>query len=197
MGDTGTHAVFVTLGSSNHSASERETYDYYATDPKALELLLEKESFAENIWECACGEGHLSEVLRNKGYNTKSTDLIDRGYGEGCVDFLKATEAFEGDIITNPPYKYAEQFVRKAIELVTDGHKVAMFLRLAFLEGKSRRQLFDSFPPSKVYVASGRLNCCKNGDFSDESRKNSSAQAYAWFIWEKNFSGDTIVKWFN
>ena len=198
--NSGAHSVYVTLGASNHSYTEREKDDYYATDPRALEMLLETESFSKDIWECACGEGHLSEVLVSRGYNVRSTDLIDRGYGVGGVDFLlhDPQEQVNADIITNPPYKYALEFVSKAIDTITDGHKVAMFLRLQFLEGRSRRKLFDKYPPSRVYVASGRINCCKNGDFSEKSRKeHSSAQAYAWFIWEKPFHGDTIIKWFN
>ena len=75
-------AAFVTLAASNHSEGEREENDYYATDPKAVEMLLDVESFNPRIWECACGEGHISEVLKNHGYNVWSTDLIDRGYGD-------------------------------------------------------------------------------------------------------------------
>ena len=195
--DAGTKAVFVTLGASNHSETVRENHDYYATDPKALELLLDVEQFSHDIWECACGEGHLSKVLERRGYNVTSTDLIDRGYGIGGVDFLYSKTKFDGDIITNPPYKYAKEFAEHAIETVTEGHRVAMFLRLLFLEGKARRKLFDKYPPHKVYVASGRIHCCKNGDFSEAQRKNSSAQAYAWFIWDKPYNGETIVNWFN
>lgn len=192
------HKVFVTLGASNHSSSDRETNDYYATDPKALRLLLELEGFSENVWECACGEGHLSKVLEEHGYNVRSTDLIDRGYGESGVDFLEIKDGFyEGDIVTNPPYKYAKEFVEKALEVIADGHKVAMFLKLQFLEGKARRELFDKFPPARVYVATGRINCCKNGDFSKSQRESNSAQAYAWFVWEKPFTGDPVIKWFN
>ncbi len=187
--------MFVTIGASNHTMDEREEFDYYATDPKALELLLEIEEFSPNVWECACGAGHLSEVLDKKGYNGTSTDLINRGYGTPGVDFLKSDILFDGDIITNPPYKYAKEFVEHAIESVTNGHKVAMFLRLQFLEGKSRRELFDKYPPKTVYVASGRIPCCKNGDF--DNCKNGSAAAYAWFIWEKGYAGLTQIKWFN
>lgn len=76
-------SVFATLGASNHSENERESNDYYATDPAAMELILEKEQFSDKIWECACGAGHLSRVLEEHGYNVKSTDLVDRGYGLG------------------------------------------------------------------------------------------------------------------
>ena len=101
---------------------------------------------------------------------------------------------FNGDIITNPPYKFAKEFVEQAIKSVPDGHKVAMFLRLLFLEGKQRRKLFDIYPPKTVYVSSSRIDCAKNGDFDSS---NGMAQAYAWFVWEKGYSGSTTVKWFN
>lgn len=189
--------MFVTLGATNHSKSNREACDYYATDPIALKLLLEKERFSNKVWECACGEGHLSKVLEKYGYDVKSTDLVDRGYGIGGVDFLKHNEKFDGDIITNPPYKHAKEFVEHAIEIITENHRVVMFLKIQFLEGKARRKLFDKYPPKVIYVSTCRINCCKNGDFSKEQRSNNSAQAYAWFIWEKGFQGEPIVRRFN
>lgn len=188
------HKTLVTLGASNHSAGEREPNDYYATDPLAMELLLEKEQFSKNIWECACGGGHLSKVLEAHGHNVKSTDLYYYGFGDGGIDFLQTTEPFDGDIITNPPYKYAQQFVERALGSIENGHKVAMFLRLQFLEGKSRREMFKRFPPKTVYVASSRISCALGGDF--ENYKN-GAQAYAWFIWEKGYTGETVLRWFN
>ena len=187
-------SIYVCNGASNHSDGYREINDYYATEPKAVELLLEQEQFSDKIWECACGEGHLSERLEDYGYNVLSTDLIDRGYGRGDVDFLKQTYNFKGDIITNPPYKYAKEFVYKALELVDDGSKVAMFLKLLFLEGKARRELFKKHPPKTVYISSSRLQCAMNGEFEKYS---GSAVAYAWFVWEKGYRGPTMVKWIN
>lgn len=81
-------SVFSTLGSSQHSDRDRQKYDYYATDPIAAEHLLQLEDFSNDIWEPACGEGHLSKVFLARGYNVKSTDLIDRGFGDGGIDFL-------------------------------------------------------------------------------------------------------------
>lgn len=140
-------SAHATLGARNFALNEREQNDYYATEPKALELLLDKEAFAPNVWECACGEGHLSKVLTGRGYKVKSTDLIDRGYGEGGIDFLKYEGTFGGDIITNPPYKYAKEFVEKALDVIPNGNRVAMFLKLQFLEGKARRKMFEEAPP--------------------------------------------------
>lgn len=187
-------SIYTTLGASNHTESEREVNDFYATDPRAMELLLDMEQFSPKIWECACGVGHLSEVLEQRGYDVYSTDLIDRGYGVGNIDFLDCQDMFNGDIITNPPYKYGKEFVEHALELVTEGHKVAMFLKFTFAEGKARKHLFETQPPKTVYISSSRLICAKNGDFDSIS---SSAVAYAWYVWEKGYTGDTVLKWFN
>ena len=189
-------SVYSVLGASNHSQLIRAQHDYYATEPKAMELLLLEEDFSPLIWECACGEGHLSKVLLEHGFQVISTDLIYRGFGkEASVDFLqKKVKDFPGDIITNPPYKYALDFVRKALDCVGDGHKVAMFLKLQFLEGKKRKPLFLEFPPKTVYVSSSRLLCAMNGDFS---ATYSSAVAYAWFVWEKGFCSEPVIKWIN
>lgn len=130
-------SIFTRNGASNHSEGEREKNDYYATEPKAVELLLEQEIFHTYIWEPACGEGHISKVLKAHGYKVRSTDLIDRGYGEGEVDFFKEGKSETPmDIITNPPYKYAKEFVEHALDISMDGTKIAMFLKLTFLESK-------------------------------------------------------------
>lgn len=183
---------FRILAASNLSKGERQVDDFYATEPKAMELLLQEESFNKDVWECACGQGHLSKILIDKGYIVKSTDLIGRGYGEGGIDFLKQREGWHGDILTNPPYKYAEEFVKKALELLEQGNHCVMFLKVQFLEGQSRRELFEYCPPKYVYVHSKRANCAKNGNFE---KYGSSAICYCWYIWEKGFKGESIIRW--
>ena len=191
-------ALFTTNGDSNHSQSDRANFDYYATDPKALEALLKRESFSKYVWECACGEGHLSNVLSEHNHNVRSSDIVDRGYpGTEIIDFLKITKKdiytdYSRDIITNPPYKYAKEFVEHALDISSDTVKVAMFLKLTFLEGQARRELFEKYPPKTIYVFSKRMICAKNGDFENTK---SSAVAYAWFIWVKGFDGKPKIKW--
>ena len=187
-------SLFTTNGDSSHSSRERETSDYYATDPKAVEQLLELESFSNAIWEPACGEGHISKVLKEHGHYVRSTDLVDRGFGEGGIDFLMQWERWRGDIITNPPYKLAQEFVEKAIQLIDHRAKVAMFLKLTFLEGQARYKLFKNTPPRRVWVAVHRLECPMNGVFSNGK---GSAVCYAWFVWEKGFTGKPEIGWFN
>ena len=87
------------------------------------------------IWECACGKNRIANVLKDNNYKVFSSDLIDRGVNAHIMDFLQSDRK-TNNIITNPPFKYALQFVKKALELA-DG-KVAMLLRVQFLEGKER-----------------------------------------------------------
>ena len=190
-------SIYRILGASNHSEYDRQQHDYYATEPKAVDLLLVEEAFAPTIWECACGEGHLSKALTKAGYSVISTDLIYRGFGyPASVDFLSDRDegCFDGDIITNPPYKYALEFVKQALHVIRPHNKVAMFLKLTFLEGQKRKGFFISNPPKTVYVSSSRLLCARNGEFE---KFGSSAVAYAWYVWEKGYSGDTVIKWIN
>lgn len=194
VGDS--NSIYKTLGASNHTQDERESHDFYATDPKAVELLLEIEDFDKNIpvWECANGLGHISYVFEKNGYTVRCSDIIKRTEDTEIIDFLLYENSWDGNIVTNPPYSYAQEFVEKALDIIPDGKKVAMFLKLQFLEGKKRRKLFDKYPPKIVYVSSSRLLCAKNGEFGKEK---GSAVCYAWFVWEKGFTGDPIIKWFN
>ena len=193
-------SIYKTLGASNHTVAERQKHDYYATEPKAVELLLAEETFAPTIWECACGEGHISRVLEKTGHSVISTDIVYRGFGyPASVDFLseKGEGCFAGDIITNPPYKYALEFVEQAIHVIRPYNKVAMFLKLTFLEGQKRKSFFMNTPPKTIYVSSSRLLCAKNGEFEKMRDSGGSAVAYAWYVWEKGYSGDPVIKWIN
>lgn len=176
---------------------------YNVTLSKAIDKLLEVEEFHNEIWEPAVGGGHLAKRLTELGYDVFSSDIVDRGYpNTHIIDFLDETYISEHyprikrDIITKPPYKFAEAFVRRALEVVADSYKVAMFLKLTFLEGKARRKLFEEHPPKKVYVFSERIMCAKNDDFEKMKAGGGSAVAYIWLIFEKNPSGGgTIVEW--
>ena len=188
-------SVFVCNGASNHSNGERQSEDYYATEPKAIYKLCSVERFTDMVWECACGGGHMVQALQENGYKVYATDIVDRGGTFAkVVDFFTAERA-DMDIITNPPYKFAKEFVEHALEIIDDGRKVAMFLKLTFLESKSRRSLFEKYPPKKIWVFSDRVRCAKNGDFETYKQGVGTAVAYAWYIWEKGYKGETTVGW--
>lgn len=191
-------SVLVTTSALYQSDAVREENDFYATEPEAIDRLLAVCSLPRDktIWECACGNGNLSKRLEDLGFSdVVSTDLIDRGYGVGGVNFLtdfSEEGSFDGTILTNPPYRYAVEFCKQALKLVSEGNKVYMFLRIQFLETKKRAEWFRTGKSGlkTVYVFGERIGCWINNQ-----KKGSSAQAYCWFEFEKSYEGEVTVKW--
>jgi hypothetical protein len=116
--------------------------------------------------------------------------LVDRGYGEVGKDFLTFSKCGVVDhIVTNPPYSLAQEFIETALSASTG--KVAMLLKLAFLEGEKRRKMFQSTPLARVHVFSKRLKLTRNGDVY----KNGGMIAFAWFVWEHGCTHKAEIDW--
>lgn len=163
--------------------------DYFPTPEWATFALIENEDFQGDIWEPACGDGAMAEVLRLSGKKVVATDLYDRGYGEPNVDFLTADRSSD-NIITNPPYNAAEGFVQAGLS--KSRRKFALLLRLAFLEGGNRqRTIFSRMPPTRVWVFSERITFYPAG----AARGGSGTTAYAWFVWEHGTDSRSELKW--
>lgn len=182
------------VGIHRKEGEEREQHDFYATHPDAIPPLLHILNWdsPKLIWENSCGQGHLVKPLQDAGHLVVATDLIDRGFGFSGIDFL-SDNAFDDApydaIIMNPPYSKALEFVEKSL---TQAPTVCAFLRIQFLESQRRREFFDKHPPKRVCVFSSRIPSSKNAKFDP---KESSAVCYAWFIWERSFTGDPTIKW--
>lgn len=197
MGEKTNKKCFVCLGASNHSNVIREENDFYATPPIATEALLKIFNIDKNIpiLEPCCGKGHISKILEKNGFKVISNDLIYRGYGNGGINFLlDKNKEMNYNIITNPPYKYAQQFVEKSMEYVKTGNYVIMFLKLTFLEGGKRYKMFQKYPPKYIYVFSDRVNSSLGGDF-EKDNEYGGAVCYAWYIWEKGYNGKPTIDW--
>jgi hypothetical protein len=165
--------------------------DFFSTPPWATFALIDNESFKGDIWECACGDGAMSRVLERTGCPVYSSDLYSRGYGDYGQDFLSAQRSAD-NIITNPPYNCAEGFVRSGVAHAR--HKFALLLRLAFLEGANRaKTIFAKTPPARVWVFSERITFYPTG----VEVKGTGTTAYAWFVWDKDASARTELRWFN
>jgi hypothetical protein len=164
--------------------------DFFPTPEWATYALIDNEKFVGDIWECACGDGSMSRVLQTTGCDVRSTDLIDRGFGQSGVDFTTATTTAT-NIVTNPPYNCAEAFVERGTKLAKK--KFALLLRLAFLEGANRANtIFSRTPPARVWVFSERITFYMKG----ATQAGSGTTAYAWFVWDREASGGTELKWF-
>ena len=174
--------------------------DFYATDPKSTRALLEEVTFDGDLFlEPCCGQGHIAKVIEEYYPNAKITaiDLVDRGYGIGGIDFLTYNSEVKFDnVITNPPFKLAQKFIEKSLDLVKDNGKVAMFLKVQFLEGTGREKFFKESPLRYVYVFRARQAPWMNGSPLNElGKKWSSTMCFAWFIFEKGFEGEPIIRW--
>jgi hypothetical protein len=185
-------STLTNIGARNNAARDREADDFYATEPKAVHELWKRERFSE-VWECACGAGHLAEALKEYGALAKASDKHDRGYGER-IDFLEYKGAWGGDILTNPPYKFASEFIAKGMSLLQEGRKMALFLPVRYLEGKARRRLFDAYPLRALYVSTGPIKCALGGNFE---MMTGSAMSFCWYVWQRGWEGEPALRWFN
>ena len=202
--------LFRVLGASNHCKDEREATDFYATDPECIDDLLAVEEFSDTVLEPCCGSGNLSKRLEELGKTVISTDLYDHGYGTAGVDFFSYTN-IDKDIITNPPYMCQTEFAEHALKELQPGRKLAMFLKIQFLEGQERAEkIFSQKMLKRVYVYSKRVACYKNDeryqknedgslklDKDGNPKKIGSAACYAWFIFEKDYRGYPEIRWIN
>lgn len=171
-------------------AKNRDPHDFYPTNPVATRALLAVETFDGAVWEPACGEGDMSRVFEEAGYEVVSTDLIDRGFGETGVNFLRQYQPRAPNIATNPPFKYAVQFINIALSVTTG--KVAMLVRLQFLEGQRRKNLFERTPLARIYIFSRRVPM-QRGRLATGADK-SGQLAFAWLVWEHGYEGEPITQ---
>ena len=173
-----------------HNANnDREENDFYPTPDNATQSLLDRQKFDGNIWECACGNGAMSKLMINNGYDVYSSDLIDRGFGETGIDFLQSTKQAD-NIVTNPPFNLATEFTTHAFTLARK--KVVMLSKISYLEGvKRREQIFNKRKLEKVLIFSRRV------PFKKESSNKLAGglMAFGWFIYNVNYNGLPTIDW--
>lgn len=172
-----------------------DSLDYFPTPPWATRALCRYLEHADPIetmraWEPACGEGHMARPLAEYFGMVYASDVHEHGFGDR-LDFLWPYQGPAFDwIITNPPFRLADQFAQTAIDRAVRG--VALFVRAAFLEGKERyRTLFSVRKPSAILQFTERVPLVK-GRVDKEA---ASATAYCWIVWRcrpHKPAGDTV-----
>ncbi len=179
-------STYVTLGASNHTEHDRQDNDYYATHPSVIKPLFDKESFALEIWECACGEGHLSKAMEEEK-EVYSSDIVQRGYAKDVFDFLKydvVKDTIDRPrmIITNPPFDISREIIRKAMSDVEDNGFVIMLQRVNFMGGVTENRKFweEMGMPRYIFVHRKRMSFTGDG-------KTDSIE-YAHYVWQKGFN---------
>lgn len=169
--------------------------DFYATPPVAVKALLQVEPIPLVVWEPACGDGAIVQVIRATGRAVVATDLTDYGCADAStgIDFLMERRAPDGcpAIVTNPPFKLAEQFVAKATELCP---QVYFLMRLAFLEGLRWQERGLAQHLARVWVFAPRIPPMHRHGWAGP-KVTSSATAFAWFVFEHHHEGAPTLGW--
>lgn len=185
-------------GNPRGSGYERNADDWYVEPPWIVRGLLAAETFTGSVWDPCCGRGTIPRVCAKAGLTAIGTDLINRGFGCAGIDFLRIPAALGDNIICNPPYALIEPWVDKALALAKG--KVAIFARLALLEGIRRREWFGRTPLARVLVCSQRVSCPPGElapplDMQDPEWPSGGAVAYAWFVWDHAHAGAPAIGW--
>ena len=166
---------------SGNNQGQRRKSDLYETPYSMTEQLLERERFDGTILEPACGNGAMVRVLG------KATSY------DSETDFLKETRQFD-NVITNPPYSLAFEFIQKAKEVAQK--KIAFLLPLSYLHGQKRHETIwqdKDFPLSRIYVFT------RYPMLGDPLRKDgkyrTGMMVYAWYVWVKGDEGEPAIRW--
>lgn len=182
-----------------NTSSTRAGHDFYATDPKTTRAFLQAAGHifqdVSSVHEPCCGQGHMSRVLREFfDCPVVDTDLVDRGYGQGGVDFLK--EDFEGKsdlIMTNPPFSLANDFILKGLK--DTNRYLVLLCRIQLLESLERKKILEGSPLAYVYVHSKRQAPWKRGQpRAPNGKKWATTMCLAWFVWDKQYQGEPRIR---
>jgi hypothetical protein len=176
--------------------------EHFPTHWGATLALLSVETFQGPIWEPACGDGALCEELARGGYEVVATTLHDYGYGDAGRDFLLEWQPLAPNVATNPPFAWAQEFIERALMLTRPPpganatRKVAMLLRLAFLEGRERGRWFKELRAqgqglARVWVMSARIPFTKGERAADDHK--GGPLAFAWFVFEHGHTGPAVT----
>ena len=177
------------------SGHDRQSNDFYPTPDWVTQALLKHVTLRGPVWEPCCGNGAMARVLERAGQKVVATDLIDRGFGRGGIDFYNCTSFPAGcrAMVTNPPYgdggekgrstddrRGLQDFVRHALDLALRANgQLALLVRFQWLAGKRAAALISSGPLSCVVVLTKRIQWFDMGE-----RTTTGQHHHAWLFWD-------------
>lgn len=172
----------------------RPEHDFYPTPAPMTKALLEVEKFDGQIWEPACGDGAMSRVLGEYGYEVVESDIEPRGVGM-CFDFLTPVPPesklfWSGNIVTNPPFKLLNKFILTA--LAYDPRKLALLTKIQALATQERSHILEDTHLARVHVFRARYTMWRNGIVSTN---NGGTMEYCWLVWERGYTGKPTIDW--
>jgi hypothetical protein len=177
------------------SGYDRQVHDFYPTPDWVTAALLKQVTLRDAVWEPCCGDGAMARVLERAGHKVVATDLVDRGFGRGGLDFFACTAFPAGcrAMVTNPPYGDGgeivrannasvnfQRFVRHALDLTERaGGQLALLVRFQWMAGRRAATLISSGPLSRVVVLTKRIRWFDMGE-----QTNAGQHHHAWLFWD-------------
>lgn len=173
--------------SANNVSGKRKKSDFYETPYSITRHLLNVEEFDYSLTICepACGDGAIVKILKEKTNNVIAYDIEK--------NFLSETKQYDY-IITNPPFSIAYEFIVKSKQVAKK--KFAFLLPLSYLHGKKRYDDIYSdkdYPLKKVYVFTRYPMLGEK--LRNDGKYNTGMMVYAWFIFERDYVGPSIIEW--
>lgn len=168
---------------------DRPDNDFYPTPVPTTEALLNVESFDGGIWECACGDGAMANVMERYGYDVYGSDIEPRGYGR-CLDFFAAADLMAPNIVTNPPFSLFNEFIVKAHSF--QPKKIALLAKLQALETIERSYILEETNLTRVWIFRARQTIWRNGH---AATNNKGMIAFCWLVWERGYQGKPEIGW--
>lgn len=152
------------------SGKNRREFDFYPTPKEVTQAFLNAIDWPKSlrIWEPACGENHMVDVLRSRFANVIGTDI------QNGDDFLSASMKDVDACVTNPPFSLSADFIRKA----TQYPYAAMVLKSTYWHSAKRTKLFYARRPSKILCLNWRPQ------FDQRVEKSSPTMDFIWTVWE-------------
>lgn len=172
---------------------ERHADDWYVEPRWVSQRLFQVELFPGGVWDPACGGGNIVKEARAAGLEAVGSDKVIRFTHAHKWDFLVSGRASHPNIVCNPPFGIATQFIEHALSL--DPWKVAMLLPSNWVQGDKRSRWLQSTPLKTIYFITPRPSM-PPGDFLEAGGKAGGGTTdFAWFIWERGHRYAPMVSW--
>jgi len=168
---------------ANRSATDRRALDFYSTPPDVTRALMQWLDLPPSIiWEPACGDGIMVDVIESFGHTVLRSDIREIPHGMSNVDFLETQMPCDA-IITNPPFALSAKFIEHAVSIAP---VVALLLKSQFWHAQKRTPLFRKTNPSAVLALNWRP------DFLFGEKGGAPTMDLLWTIWDKSKAGSCI-----
>lgn len=174
---------------------DRDDADWYVEPSWAVEALLKAEPFEGATLDPACGCGTIPKAFAARGLQCSAYDLRDRGFGRPGFDFLAPGQfvvPFD-NVVTNPPYKLAEQFIRTALRITK--RKVAVLVQQQFPYSQGRHALFTECPVARLYFLSNRPSMPPGKAIAAGQKVGGGKTDYLWIVFEHGHQGAPAAHW--